>query len=139
MQDEGHAIFSHSIDHDYNKYFLGATEIQGWLETSLTQLKKAFGITAAIFRPPAGVLTPPLVAAASKLNLRLVLWNHRFFDTRFQWSIAKANRSLSRMKAGDIILLHDFQNPQHHQQFLITLNHYLSEIRRKNLICAVLR
>lgn len=139
IQAEGHAVLSHSIDHDYNKYFLGASDIQQWLEASLSQLKVVFGISADIFRPPAGVLTPPLIAAASKLNLRLVLWNHRFFDTRFKWSIAKADRSIAKMKAGDIVLLHDFQNPEHHQQFLTTLNHFILEIQKKNLICAVLK
>lgn len=136
---EGHAVLSHSIDHDYKKYFQGVIQLKEWLQISLQQLKNTFNLESNIFRPPAGVLTPPLVQAAAELNLRLVLWNHRFFDTRFTWTRTKADRSLARMKSGDIVLLHDFQNPRHHDQFLQTLGYFIREIHKKNFICAVLK
>ncbi len=137
--DEGHAIFSHSVDHDYKKYLQSGEQLQKWLQTSFLQLEKAFKLKSNIFRPPAGVLTPPLIKVATALNLRLVLWNHRFFDTQFVWTIKKANRSISKIGAGDIILLHDFQKPSHHDQFLITLRHFIREIHKKNFDCAVLQ
>ena len=136
---EGHAVLSHSIDHDYRKYLQSLGPIKDWLQTSLLQLEKTFAIQSTIFRPPAGVLTPPLVQAAQQLNISLILWNHRFFDTKFKWTIAKANRSLKKINSGDIVLLHDYQNPQHHDQFLMTLRHYIREIHKKNFVCAILK
>lgn len=136
---DGHAIFSHSIDHDYKHFLQNKFHLEVWLEKSLSHLEEAFGIRSNIFRPPAGVLTPALVEVAEKLHLRLILWTHRYFDTALPWTLRAANRSLEKIVSGDIILLHDYQKKSQHDEFLITLRHFICSLHRKNFVCAILR
>ncbi len=139
IKQEGHAVLSHSIDHNYKNYFQKEDGLEVWLRGSLQHLEKMTGELSKIFRPPAGVITPPLVRAAEKLGLQLILWNHRFFDTTMIWTLKKANRALNKLTAGDIILLHDKQKASHHKQFLLTLRHFICEAHRKNFVFSILR
>jgi hypothetical protein len=41
------------------------------------------------------------------LDLPLVHWNRRYFDTRFAFTPAKARCAAGRLQAGDVVLLHD--------------------------------
>jgi hypothetical protein len=48
-----------------------------------------------------------LVQTLKMLGLPLVLWNRRYFDTRFAFTPARARCSAERLRAGDVVLLHD--------------------------------
>lgn len=133
MIREGHGVFSHSIDHRYGHYFRGKNHLKGWISGSLEQLNRETGSPSRLFRPPAGVVTPPLVQAAAELKTPLVLWNHRFYDRTRPWTAARAQRSLRRLVPGDIVLLHDRQKASQREVFMETLAVYVQGILSKSL------
>lgn len=121
---DGHAIGNHSLDHKYSAFFGSQQKMNDWIWES----EKAFAemlVEPVGFRPPAGVVTPPLKEALKAKGLPLVLWQTRFFDTRFQWTPAKAESSLVEAQGGDIILLHDRQSAKRISQFCEALTHYI--------------
>lgn len=106
----GHAVGNHSGDHAYHHYFRGQRHLRAWVERSQDELTNALGVKLVGFRPPAGVLTPPLVRAVKSLGLPLILWSRRFFDTRFAFTPKRATRAAVSAVPGDIFLLHDRNN-----------------------------
>ena len=132
MVTEGHSVLSHSLDHDYLNYFKSKSKLSAWIKRSVSQLQSLTHKNVFAFRPPAGVLTPPLLQVAQELGVCLVLWNHRFFDSVQQLNVTKVRRVIPKINAGDIILLHDQQKKKNHESFLHALEFLLQEFSRKN-------
>jgi peptidoglycan/xylan/chitin deacetylase (PgdA/CDA1 family) len=133
--NEGHGVFCHSIDHNYWHYFCTKNHIKEWITKSLFQLNEFSGtVSPKFFRPPAGVITPPLLAAASELNIKLILWNHRFYDKTCAMTIKKYQKALRTIQKGHIVLLHDAQMQKNLDIFLKTLEWFLCELDRKQFI-----
>jgi peptidoglycan/xylan/chitin deacetylase (PgdA/CDA1 family) len=130
---EGHSVFSHSSDHNFFNYFRTPRFNTRWIRDSLAELQALSGVEQKLFRPPGGFTPPPVLIAAYRLNVPLVLWNHRFYDWVHPWTEERANRSLARVRGGDIVLLHDQQQPRNRDQFLSTLKRYLHGLQERHL------
>ncbi|MBX2994215.1 MAG: polysaccharide deacetylase family protein [Bdellovibrionaceae bacterium] len=131
MVDEGHTLGNHSLDHRYGVFFRGTQAMKAWIEEA-EQVFDAMGLPPRVgFRPPNGILTPKVFAAARELRKPLILWNLRFYDSLWPWTRAKAERALARLKPGSIVLLHDVQRPQNQKLFLETLEYFINESRRR--------
>ncbi len=128
----GHTIGNHSADHAYRHLFRGEAHLRTWIE-SADQGLRAQGINPVGFRPPAGVLTPHLLAAARASAQPVVLWNERFFDAVIPWGEARARRSAGRLKGGSIVLLHDRQRAARVNKFCKTLDTYLACLEQRGL------
>jgi peptidoglycan-N-acetylglucosamine deacetylase len=124
ITSQGHTIGNHSLDHGYSNFFRGKAAILEWIEESENILRPLAGLTVG-FRPPAGVRTPELAWALKRLALPLILWNQRFFDTRFSWTPQRARRGVERVSKGSIILLHDRQPHSKLDLFLESLRIYI--------------
>jgi peptidoglycan/xylan/chitin deacetylase (PgdA/CDA1 family) len=131
IQQAGHSIGNHSFDHRYHHYFKSAAHLAGWIKKAEAEFRRLGVKDLAGFRPPAGVLTPALVSAASELNMPLVLWNERFYDTVIPWSFTRANRSVERIRGGSIVLLHDRQNQKRAGQFGAILSSYITRLKAR--------
>ena len=59
------------------------------------------------FRPPYGVTTPHIAAAAKALNYSVIGWNVRSFDTKKEAAEVVINRVKSQLKPGAVVLFHD--------------------------------
>ncbi|HTM46631.1 MAG TPA: polysaccharide deacetylase family protein [Polyangiaceae bacterium] len=129
IEEHGHAIGNHSLDHRYGAFFGGRRRMLRWIEQS----QRAFadlGCSAIVgFRPPAGVRTPELHWALDQLGLPLVLWSRRFLDSLLPWNVARADRALVNTQQGEIVLLHDRQREKNREQFLRTLDHYVAQLQ----------
>ena len=136
---EGHGIFSHSMDHQYFHYFKKQDHLKNWIQNSIQNLSVLTGEPAVCFRPPAGILTPPLLRAAEDLKLPFILWNHRFYDTAHTLTEKKVLNCLGKLAAGDIILLHDRQKPVRQATFLTSLKTFLEGIKEKGFLPQTLR
>jgi len=133
MQREGHAIGNHSLDHHYSPFFKGKKAIFNWVQSSETLLKQ-IGIHNSVgFRPPVGIRTPELALALNKLKLPLILWNQRSFDKVIKFTAKRASSLAKRTQAGDIILLHDVQRQEWHDDFLLGLKTLIEELGKKSL------
>ncbi|RYZ87051.1 MAG: hypothetical protein EOP06_13380 [Proteobacteria bacterium] len=131
MQQEKHAIFSHSVDHRYDNFFSSYANLRAWVLRSQNELQQLVQAPKKAFRPPAGILTPPLIRVATEEQIPLVLWNHRFYDTVRPWSPRKAIKSAQNVRPGDIVLLHDRQKAEWADTFLRALDLYLSTLSQK--------
>ncbi len=128
---DGHSIFSHSIDHNYLNYFKSERNIFQWIKHSIEHLESLTKKKHSIFRPPAGITTPPLIRACVHHNIRIILWSQRFYDSIWPLSIRKITKYLDKAKAGDIILLHDDQSKGNQKIFLESLEHLITGLLRQ--------
>ncbi|MGM5631267.1 polysaccharide deacetylase family protein [Apibacter raozihei] len=104
---DGHAIANHSYTHSqYIDFKLSS----GWTEElRLTQeeIAKITGEKKSIFRPPYGITTPHLAHAVKKMNLTVVGWSVRPYDTLSQPIKIITDKIKNKTKNGSILLLHD--------------------------------
>lgn len=133
IQTDGHSLMSHSIDHNYSNYFKNSKNIQKWLQDSLEHLSVVSNDDIQHFRPPAGVINPPLLNAAKKLKIPLILWTHRFYDTVFCLTKKKIDNKINKISDGDIILLHDRQKDKNRTEFLVALEYLIINLKKINL------
>ncbi len=106
MLREGHEVESHGYRHRWRDLvgLAGARRTIGEGARVLTELT---GQRTGYFRPPYGVMTPALAVAAAALDVRIVGWSCRGFDTLGRSAAKRARRLARRFCKGCIILLHD--------------------------------
>jgi peptidoglycan/xylan/chitin deacetylase (PgdA/CDA1 family) len=126
----GHSIGNHSLDHSYLIFFKGRSAIKKWIKEAedIFSEMKIYNIVG--FRPPNGIRTPELFVALKDLNIPLVLWNTRYYDSVWNWTKRKARSSLNKIQPGSIVLLHDVQKSKNLQSFLDTLEYFILEAHR---------
>jgi len=80
------------------------------------------------FRPPYGVTNPNLSKALKNTNLISIGWSLRSLDTTAKGNITKTIKRLEKIKAGNIVLLHDniTEAPE-------ILEKFITIVRAKNL------
>jgi peptidoglycan/xylan/chitin deacetylase (PgdA/CDA1 family) len=107
IQAEGHSIGNHSFNHGFNFDWQSAAKMQEEIELTNQAVEGITGTPVALFRPPYGVTNPNLGKALRNSNLKSIGWNLRSMDTVAKDEKQLRNKILNRVKAGDIILLHD--------------------------------
>lgn len=135
----GHGIGNHSLDHRYRPFFQGRSRMLQWISASESLLSDILGESPAGFRPPAGIRTPELAFALARLRLPLVLWDLRFFDAVLPWRETRALRSITRLRSGSIVLLHDRQPPHRLAGFLQVLTAFIGAARKAGFELEALR
>jgi peptidoglycan-N-acetylglucosamine deacetylase len=103
----GHSVQNHSRHHRHHFSFLGPRAFEREIGDAQAMLADITGIRPHCFRAPAGLRNPLLDPVLHRLNLHLVSWTRRGFDTREhapQRVLARLQRGLA---GGDILLLHD--------------------------------
>ena len=111
IQDRGHAIGDHSWDHKFRYFFRSDKVLKNWIQQSQKRLTEILGEPPIGFRSPAGVITPPLKRVLKELQLPLIHWNRRCFDSVWGFTPRKAEKIAARLQPGDVILLHDGSGP----------------------------
>lgn len=103
----GHDVQNHSHGHRHHFALLGPGAIAREIGRAQQVLADLTGQRPHCFRAPAGLRNPFLDPVLHRLDLHLVSWTRRGFDT----TSADATRVLQRLVlglgAGDIVLLHD--------------------------------
>jgi peptidoglycan/xylan/chitin deacetylase (PgdA/CDA1 family) len=107
----GHELANHSYTHHWALAFFSERRARAELARAQATAA-AFAPATPWFRPVAGVLSPPLQAAARRLGLAPVTWSARAYDGGFiemspAWALARLRRGLV---PGGILALHD--NPR---------------------------
>lgn len=105
--DAGHHIENHSMMHRHYFSLLGFGRMRKELAMAQQVIADVTGRTPQFFRAPAGLRNPFLDPVLHQLDLRLVSWTRRGFDTRVSDGQKVARRLLRNARAGDILLLHD--------------------------------
>jgi peptidoglycan/xylan/chitin deacetylase (PgdA/CDA1 family) len=108
MIAEGHELGSHSWRHVRWQNFYGRTAQAADLERSARLIQALKGTTAEpLYRPPIGLKSPPLARAAHARKIRMIAWSLHSRDTTTNNPSRIADRVLSRIGPGDIVLMHD--------------------------------
>ena len=103
----GHSVQNHSDQHRHHFSLMGPQAMAREIADAQALLADLSGCAPIAFRAPAGLRNPLLDPVLHRMNLHLVSWTRRGFDTRD----ADPARVLARLQrglaAGDILLLHD--------------------------------
>ena len=103
----GHSVQNHSDRHSHGFSLLGPKAMRAEIATAQARLSDITGTAPRFFRAPAGLRNPFLAPVLQALDLRLVSWTRRGFDTQARAPVAVLERLAQRLAAGDILLLHD--------------------------------
>lgn len=103
----GHHIENHSYAHRHYFSVMGLSQLRNEIGRAQSVISQITGHTPVYFRAPAGLRSPLLDPVLQSLDLQLVSWTRRGFDT----VATDPNKVLRRLEngisAGDILLLHD--------------------------------
>ena len=104
---EGHVIGNHSYSHINNFGFLSFKKVLDDIERSQEVFKRITNLKLQFFRPPFGVTNPNISVAIKKLKLKTFGWRVRSFDTIAKDPDKVYRKISTKIKKGDVILLHD--------------------------------
>lgn len=103
----GHSIQNHTARHRHNFSVLGPRGYEAEISRAQDILTQVVGERPTCFRAPAGLRNPFLAPVLRRLDLSLVSWTRRGFDTRERDPSTVLARLVRNLSAGDILLLHD--------------------------------
>jgi peptidoglycan/xylan/chitin deacetylase (PgdA/CDA1 family) len=102
----GHSIGNHSYNHNPFLMLRGYDTLYQEIFTAQEVLRN-MGIKARAFRPPVGIVNPKLLSILNKLGMYCLTFSCRAFDAGNYFIKNIGQKILRRVKADDIILLHD--------------------------------
>ncbi len=102
----GHEIGTHSATHPHMTK-LNKESIVRELSTSKSIIEQTTGKTVELFRPPYGEYNDLLIQTASELGLYTIQWDVDSLDWKDLSAKEIADRVLSRVKNGSIVLFHN--------------------------------
>jgi peptidoglycan-N-acetylglucosamine deacetylase len=103
----GHSIENHSYRHRHHFSLMGMKALRYEISKTQEIISQTTGYTPTYFRAPAGLRSPLLDPILQSLDLKLVSWTRRGFDTRLCQTTSVLRRLQTGLRAGDILLLHD--------------------------------
>ena len=106
MVDEGHEVGNHTYSHISLKE-LEVQEIINQIVTTKNLIQEATGVESNLVRAPYGDLSPTIRATGGEQNVAFIHWSLDSFDWKTRDAQAVYDEIISRVKDGDIILLHD--------------------------------
>lgn len=105
--DAGHSVQNHSLRHRHHFSLLGRRGFEREIGDAQALLADVTGVRPHCFRAPAGLRNPLLDPVLHHLNLHLVSWSCRAFDTRLGDPVVALQRLSRGLCGGSIVLLHD--------------------------------
>ena len=103
---QGHSVANHSFHHDMLGAFRSTETMQHEIEATQRALKD-LGIVALAYRPPMGITSPRLRRVMQKEGMFVVNFSCRAWDGGNRRIRNLSRRILKRVRANDILLLHD--------------------------------
>jgi len=103
----GHTIENHSYAHRHHFSLMGPSQLQSEISRAQDVISQVTGRSPIYFRAPAGLRSPLLDPVLQRLNLQLVSWTRRGFDTVATDPDKVLKKLEKNLSAGDILLLHD--------------------------------
>ncbi len=103
----GHSVENHSDRHSHRFSLLGPVAMAREIDAAQRSLADITGQAPRFFRAPAGLRNPFLQPVLQRMDLQLVSWTRRGFDTVRSDPVAMLARLVRDLDAGDILLLHD--------------------------------
>ena len=105
--DRGHSVQNHSHGHSHAFSVMGPGGVRREVEKAQDALAQITGQRPRYFRAPAGLRNLFLAPVLHELDMQLVSWTRRGFDTVRNDPTLVLARLTRGLAAGDILLLHD--------------------------------
>jgi len=102
----GHAVGNHSYSHNPFLMLMSYRTLYREIAEA-KRILQDMGIEAFAFRPPVGIVNPKLPSVLDKLGMYCITFNCRAFDAGNSRVKDISKKILKKVKADDIILLHD--------------------------------
>ena len=125
---EEHTIGNHSFAHSNNYGFLSTQNVIADIKITQEIVKDISNLNMQFFRPPFGVTNPNIAKSVKKLKLKTFGWSIRSLDTREVDPDRVFNKISSKIKKGDVILMHD-----NSERSIIILKKLLQFLKNKKL------
>jgi peptidoglycan/xylan/chitin deacetylase (PgdA/CDA1 family) len=107
MDQEGHAIGSHSYSHHFFFDLFRFAKMLNELKRTENILERVLDKKIKMFRPPYGVTNPPLARALRKMNYHIIGWSLWSKDTVIKDEDLLFERLKIKLGTGDILVFHD--------------------------------
>lgn len=132
--EQGHSIGNHSYSHAPFLMLKSSRKLKEEISTT-QEAFQPLGIAPLAFRPPVGITNPRLKKVLTDLGMYAVNFTHRSADLGNRHIRGLAQRILKRVKAEEIIVLHDKgpKDTQELDQWLEELEYLISGIKAKGL------
>jgi len=106
LAEAGHVIGNHTFNHPL-LIFKRPSELRAQLEDCDRALTDAAGEHSNLFRPPFGGRRPAVMRIARKMGLKPIMWDVTGYDWNAPSTEHIEHRVTSRVRGGNVILLHD--------------------------------
>lgn len=101
----GHEIGNHGYFHkDHTK--LSSSQNQDEIYMTHELVKALIGVEMDLFAPPSGSVNDKVVATASKMSYRTIMWSRDTIDWRDKDKNVIFRRATEKTQGGDLILMH---------------------------------
>ncbi len=129
----GHAVGNHTFSHRH-PWLMRSRAARAQVRDGAKALSNVLGREPALYRPPHGRARPCMTDEARLHGERMVMWDRSAIDWGWLGAAPGIAERLSRVRAGDIVLMHDGQN-QHNRpdQLLQVLPQMLRELTQRGL------
>jgi peptidoglycan-N-acetylglucosamine deacetylase len=107
ISEGNHIIGNHSFCHDFWFDMFSSKKMFADMKSMDETVMKVTGKKPLLFRPPYGVMNPNLRNAITRGKYTPIGWSVRSLDTAIKDKQKLLSRTTSKLKGGDIILLHD--------------------------------
>ena len=107
IRERGHGVENHTYSHPNSFALRGPGGMAAQIVRGQQAIERSGGGSPSLFRAPAGMQNPWLGKVLAGTGHRLVSWTRRGYDTVTPSSARVADRLARRLRAGDILLLHD--------------------------------
>lgn len=104
---EGHLIGNHSYEHNNFMSLFTTSKLRAEIQRAQTSLEHLSGQKITLFRPPIGYTNPTYARVLKEFNLTNFGWSLRSYDSVYKVPEKLFDRLISKVKNGDIIILHD--------------------------------
>jgi peptidoglycan-N-acetylglucosamine deacetylase len=132
--ERGHSVGNHSFHHDCFRIFWQPSRLAREIDDTQETLSR-LGVVPLVFRPPVGIITPVMGRLLTERRLALVNFSRRAWDWGNRRVAGVAERLLGRVRADDIVLLHDIPggDPARVDPWLREVRAILEGLHRKRL------
>ena len=130
----GHTVGNHSFHHDSFLMLKSSKIIYQEISTAQEVLQK-MGIHMMAFRPPVGIVNPKLAPILEKLGMYCIIFSCRAADIGNRRVKGISRKIRKKVKADDIILLHDVlpRRKEDQEILLVEIENLLSGLKAKGL------
>jgi peptidoglycan-N-acetylglucosamine deacetylase len=132
--ERGHSVGNHTFHHDCFRIFWQPSRLAREIDDTQETLSR-LSVVPLVFRPPVGIITPVMGKLLTERRLALVNFSCRAWDRGNRRIDGIADRVLGKVRADDIVLLHDIDagDPAHVRQWLREVQKILEGISQKDL------